>query len=449
MKRKNKSNWLIPTALFLATGLVACSHTPTVTEYPATANPTEELQKLDSDLQAAAGRQANVLSPRNYSKAADYFGDAKQAKAKGKDTETVLKKIALSRAYLNQANNITSQADSAFPEVTKARHDAIVGGALNHQKEEMSAADKDLVSVTEDVERGKDSMSQGIREKLKNRYLEIEAAAISRSRLSEARNLIDRARKQKAEKLAPKTLIEAERKVKRAEDAITTDRHNNELLDRVSTDATNEAQHLLDIVQLASQAKGESPEQIALDLDAKKKALESASKTASEKTSELTEHEKQMRDMAGANANLTEEKQFNESFEMARKEFRPDEAEVYRQGDNLLIRLKGLNFKSGSAELAGTSLPLLSKVKDVLAKVKTENVLVEGHTDSIGGRELNQKLSSERADTVAKYLVSERAIDQDKVKSEGLGFSKPLASNKSKQGRAQNRRVDVIMTLSK
>ena len=74
-------------------------------------------------------------------------------------------------------------------------------------------------------------------------------------------------------------------------------------------------------------------------------------------------------------------------------------------------------------------------------------VVVEGHTDSVGTSAKNKTLSEERAVTVASYL-SNNGLDERKIQSRGFGFGKPIATNKTSAGRAQNRRVDVVITPS-
>jgi len=68
--------------------------------------------------------------------------------------------------------------------------------------------------------------------------------------------------------------------------------------------------------------------------------------------------------------------------------------------------------------------------------------LVEGHTDSIGSDAYNQRLSERRANAVRDYMVS-RGIDAQRITTKGWGKSKPIASNKTKEGRARNRRVEI------
>ncbi len=81
-------------------------------------------------------------------------------------------------------------------------------------------------------------------------------------------------------------------------------------------------------------------------------------------------------------------------------------------------------------------------IEDKLSKLKLEVVLVVGHTDSIGSVAYNQKLSERRAQAVKAYLVS-KGVDGLRVYTEGAGETQPIADNKTKEGRAQNRRTEI------
>lgn len=130
------------------------------------------------------------------------------------------------------------------------------------------------------------------------------------------------------------------------------------------------------------------------------------------------------------------------ALETARSKFSKEEAEAYQQGGNLLIRLKKVNFASGRSDLPGASIDLLAKVSDVAKSINATEIKIEGHTDSLGSVSQNKELSEDRASSVASYFKSNGFTD---VKSVGYGFQKPLATNKTKDGRAQNRRVDIII----
>ena len=75
------------------------------------------------------------------------------------------------------------------------------------------------------------------------------------------------------------------------------------------------------------------------------------------------------------------------------------------------------------------------------------SVKIEGHTDNVGSKEYNQKLSERRAKSVANYLI-DKGVEKERVTTEGFGFSKPIASNKTAEGRAKNRRTEIKFTIN-
>ena len=86
-----------------------------------------------------------------------------------------------------------------------------------------------------------------------------------------------------------------------------------------------------------------------------------------------------------------------------------------------------------------------AKLDDLVAKVKDINlevIIAVGHTDSVGGDPYNQKLSVKRSEAVKAYLVS-KGIEKNRVYTEGKGEKQPVADNKTKDGRAKNRRVEI------
>ena len=108
------------------------------------------------------------------------------------------------------------------------------------------------------------------------------------------------------------------------------------------------------------------------------------------------------------------------------------------------VRLYGINFDYDSAVIRVESKPTLDKIIAMLKSEKTLRLILEGHTDSDGTTQHNETLSRERAESVKAYLVS-AGIDNARLFAEGHGESEPVAPNTTETGKAQNRRVELVM----
>lgn len=111
----------------------------------------------------------------------------------------------------------------------------------------------------------------------------------------------------------------------------------------------------------------------------------------------------------------------------------------------LVITLSGsVLFASNQSTLLPDARTRLDQVVAVLLTTHERNLTIEGHTDSNGTDEHNLELSQRRADAVRNYIV-EKGYGADLVKSSGIGESRPIADNKSTEGRANNRRVEIVI----
>ena len=104
------------------------------------------------------------------------------------------------------------------------------------------------------------------------------------------------------------------------------------------------------------------------------------------------------------------------------------------------ITLEGVNFAFNKADLTAESRPVLDDVATGLKNHPRVKVEIQGHTDSIGADAYNLKLSQRRAESVREYLISD-GVSADQLVAKGYGESQPIASNKTDEGRAKNRRV--------
>lgn len=105
-----------------------------------------------------------------------------------------------------------------------------------------------------------------------------------------------------------------------------------------------------------------------------------------------------------------------------------------------------IKFETGTAKLTSNSYPILDKIADILNRNPAHKLAISGHTDSIGSREDNQTLSENRAKACHDYLIS-RGINPVRLGYKGYGETVPLADNKFKEGRDQNRRIEFNLYI--
>ncbi len=108
------------------------------------------------------------------------------------------------------------------------------------------------------------------------------------------------------------------------------------------------------------------------------------------------------------------------------------------------IALYGIHFDFNSAAIRPDSMPTLDQVAKFLGDKPSLKLVVVGHTDNVGGLDFNMKLSQQRAEAVRKALVTQYGIAPGRLQAWGAGYLAPVASNKTDEGRAKNRRVELV-----
>jgi OOP family OmpA-OmpF porin len=327
-----------------------------------------------------------------------------------------------------------------------ARQDALTAKGQQNYPKEFAVADNDLKNATKEIESNDTSKAQAKHAALEASYREIEINSIKKEKLGVAKNTLEQATKEGAKKLTPETLTWAERQIASDEAAIVADRHNVDVVNRASADATATADRLLKMVRVAKSADAKNPEQIAKQLEKNEMALNKTGQNLTQAQIVLARTQDKLAGEAQKNEKLESQAWLDREYDAASAQFTKDEAEVYKQGNKLLLRLKGLSFANNKSDISSQNFPLLAKVQKVIGDVKSSQVVIEGHTDSTGAKKLNEELSTKRAAAVQSYLVANQTVSADQISSSGFGDSKPVATNKTAAGRAQNRRVDVIIS---
>lgn len=102
-----------------------------------------------------------------------------------------------------------------------------------------------------------------------------------------------------------------------------------------------------------------------------------------------------------------------------------------------------INFETGKFTIKPESTPVIDQMVEMLKQNPTLKISIEGHTDNAGDKASNQKLSESRAKSVMNALIS-KGIESSRLSSKGWGMSKPIADNSTEEGKAKNRRVEIV-----
>jgi outer membrane protein OmpA-like peptidoglycan-associated protein len=250
-----------------------------------------------------------------------------------------------------------------------------------------------------------------------------------------ARTAYDEAYEGDAARLAPTRVYEARKALVKAERAFDDDpgsireRQLSYIALRLSEVAMAEARYM--------RAKQ--------DLAAQNQRFQDIRRTAAQQEVDALE-----RDLAMKEAQLEMEKAGRKGAET--------EAELYQRILQELAKLKAgeqgitlslsgaVLFAFGKSDLLPAAQRVLDEVAKALKEQETQRTItVEGHTDSVGTVEFNQILSKQRAEAVRSFLVS-KGVDPGRIKAVGKGKASPVAENDTPEGRAQNRRVEIIVS---
>jgi OmpA-OmpF porin, OOP family len=411
-----------------------------------TANPAEEINRLNADMQENLKLQTDVLAPKETKKASKYLEEAKSDVADKKDQSEIIEDIAYATSYVKKARTLADDRRGQVQGILDARQAALDAGVNNYKAERDRFDDLDdkLIDAADNFTK---NLSPDEMAHLQSKYMNLETMTISTRELGAVRAKIAGSVDGGAENRTPNTLKKAQTDLRTAENVIAQNPKTPEAFRPAVAQAHKSAAFLVAVLGEAKKNGKDTSESVAIQLAQKNQKIGALTNVLGE-----TEQEVMSLGSAVAAQNSTLSRQdsvlaMQAAIEKARTQFSKDEAEVSQQGNNLLIRLKKMDFKVGAAEIPQSSLDVLAKVNDVIAGLETSKVVVEGHTDSTGTAATNQKLSQERAETVAKYL-EDAGVAKDEITAVGYGYKKPLASNKSKSGRALNRRVDVIVTVA-
>ncbi len=187
-------------------------------------------------------------------------------------------------------------------------------------------------------------------------------------------------------------------------------------------------------------------EKTSNELAAKEKMLDQAGRDAEQARRQAELNEAKAKEME---ADLAKAQAKGMEADLAKAQVKEMEAELAelkgKQTERgIVLTLGDVLFETGRANLMPGAFMTVEKLADFLQKHPDRNVLIEGHTDSVGKAEYNQFLSKRRADAVDKALM-DKGVASERMSTKGYGETNPVAGNKTAAGRQQNRRVEIVV----
>lgn len=464
--------------------LSGCSQTALkVKPLAKTEHPSALADKLSADLAEAKAQKVDVLSPTWYARAQATYAKAKAALKQGGNLSGILDNIALSNAQLMQAQKYAESSSQRLKGVIKSRDAAYKAGADMYGKE-FKKVESRFLDLTEAIEDNDLKAVANNRKSVDAQYRALELRAIKHNALSEVRQMMRQAKDEDVDDTAPKSYLLAQQKLAAAEAFITKNRYAVEGIAEKSREAKFYAQRMNQITKTSLKLEEMEPEEITLWMESylhrsssqlmgtdrrnvpfdiqqdgilndimNIKGNRSASAAQLEaQNAKIAQLNQRIADLEGRTyqeradkERLAAEKKFNELYNKVQGYFTDDAAEVYKKGQQLVIRLKAIQFPVGQSVIVSSNYPVLKTVQKAINTFGRPDVVIEGHTDSTGSAAVNQRLSQSRAESVKQYFLANGNLPARKLSAVGYGSTRPLASNKTAAGRAVNRRIDVLI----
>jgi outer membrane protein OmpA-like peptidoglycan-associated protein len=444
--------------------LLSCTTIPTLSEYQV----VEEYREISVFKTRLAEDRANglfVLAPQGFGQAQKKLEQAIFF-ARTRNDERVGEIIAKGDEILNKAETDAILTKGLMREVLEARRLAIAADADSMLEERFKKLDNKLSLASEQVELGDIEAAKKWRPELLEGYEEIELEALKQDATENARYVISQATQNEADDYAPKTLKLARDELAFAIAVLETNKSQRIKAKSHAMEASRQARRSIEITELVKEfgRRGYTPEDIILWYQ---KQLSQINESSNEDLPfDRPNHEvvKMLQDKLTGFTNLRKtelatridlqtrlavvERQNQEiqaRFDEIQDLFTADEANVYRQGYNILLELRAFNFPSGGTDIQTENFELLDKIVTAIESFPNPDVVVSGHTDSVGSDETNRKLSQQRAETIASFLEKVGGIERSRLTAIGYGETRPVANNETKLGRKSNRRIEILI----
>ncbi|MBT3015066.1 MAG: OmpA family protein [Candidatus Thiodiazotropha sp. (ex Lucina aurantia)] len=378
----------------------------------------------------------------------------------------VAEKVAEVDQLLDKAESDATRSKRLMREVLEARQLAIAAGADTMLKERFELLDEKLRKASTLVEKGDIEDAKKWRPEMLQGYSDVELDALKQDATENARQDIAQATESEADEYSPKTLKRALEELALSVAVLETNRTQREKAKNHALQASRLARRSVEITEMIKDFKRREYTMEEIILWYQKQISLISEPTGDELHFDQPNHEvvtalrnklvnyteiqqaelaTRMDLQSRLEAVERENREAQARFDKIQDLFSSYEANVYRQGHNVLLELRAFNFPSGGSDIQSENFALLDKIVTAVKSFPNPDVVVSGHTDSVGGADVNQQLSQRRAETVASFLEKVGGVARNHITAIGYGESRPVANNETERGRKSNRRIEVLI----
>jgi OOP family OmpA-OmpF porin len=448
------------------------------------------LRQTERGMAAAREARAELLAPRTFADGMRRYEEATRDLERGRRPEDVQRKLQSAAQYFEQAVELAQLAYPILAAALEARDDAETAEAPRVSAELWRRGVDRFEQAAREMEGGDVSDARRRAEDAESLFRQSELESIKATYLQDTWDLLAQARESKVDERAPRTFARAEELVREAESLLGASRYDTDQPRALAREAKREAEHAaylagivlgieedertFEDVLLAAEDElrkiaatmnisptfeaglSETTETIVWQSESYQDDIRRLERQVADREEEkaglqarIAELEEQLGGLAEERTALVqrmeEQARMRQKFATVERMFAREEARVMREGSDVIIRLLGLTFPVGESIIDPQYHDLLNELLRAIQEFPGSRVTVEGHTDSFGSAPRNQALSQERADAVARYILDSMRMDASLIDAIGYGEARPIASNDTREGRAQNRRIEVII----
>jgi outer membrane protein OmpA-like peptidoglycan-associated protein len=452
----------------------------------------ETIESVGAGIEEARRAGSYLVAPRHFERAESRLEDARQRRERGASPESVRERIAEASAELEAVSRLAREGENLFMAALAARSLALEAGAHERLAVQWATAEEALREAGLRFERDGAEGVEVRAGRAEGLYRQAWFETVRAEQLGLALGERSAALSASGRELAPETFQEAEGFLAEADSLLVRGLAGTDAVARLGAQAASAYRraarmadvsdsvtrrevaverliraHEADLLRLAA-ILGLEPdlgrgipgttETVAAEIsrliaerDRLQQERDAARLRGEDLSGQVESLEQELRNVERREAEILARLREREAHEQKLREIRalftPEQAEVLVSGDELTLRLLQLTFESGSDEILEEHHSTLTSVQRVLMQFPGAPARIEGHTDARGNAEANRSLSQRRAIAIRDYLLANLPISSDRLEATGYGEERPIAREDTEEGRARNRRIEIVLTI--